>query len=124
MTVDETGSGFRAAAGNAGVTIGRVTNEREIVRNKFRRHTKLFTHSIGVANLIAASINLHYPVSNNALPEILIRRPDANFLHAFVEIGRAHVNSSHSQISYAVFCLKKKKKKKTNIKRQIKTNNT
>src|SRR2546430_4098427 len=29
------------------------------------------------------------------------------------EIGRAHLNSSHSQISYAVFCLKKKKK--TNI---------
>src|SRR2546430_13651630 len=28
----------------------------------------------------------------------------------FDEIGRAHVlNSSHSQISYAVFCLKKKK---------------
>src|SRR5256886_3961737 len=25
-----------------------------------------------------------------------------------VKIGRAHVNSSHSQISYAVFCLKKK----------------
>src|SRR5688572_31689749 len=29
------------------------------------------------------------------------------------KIGRAHgLNSSHSQISYAVFCLKKKKKKK------------
>src|SRR5688572_31783269 len=26
------------------------------------------------------------------------------------------LNSSHSQISYAVFCLKKKKKKKNNIK--------
>src|SRR2546422_1121231 len=26
------------------------------------------------------------------------------------EIGRAHVNSSHGYISYAVFCLKKKKK--------------
>src|SRR5258707_2259058 len=26
------------------------------------------------------------------------------------EIGRAHVNSSHLGISYAVFCLKKKKK--------------
>src|SRR6266568_591387 len=26
------------------------------------------------------------------------------------KIGRAHVNSSHSSISYAVFCLKKKKK--------------
>src|SRR5689334_23573873 len=30
----------------------------------------------------------------------------------FEEIGRAHVlNSSHSSISYAVFCLKKKKKR-------------
>src|SRR2546430_11837292 len=27
------------------------------------------------------------------------------------EIGRARLNSSHSQISYAVFCLKKKKKR-------------
>src|SRR5438270_8255556 len=26
------------------------------------------------------------------------------------KIGRAHLNSSHSQISYAVFCLKKKTK--------------
>src|SRR5256886_13883686 len=30
-----------------------------------------------------------------------------------MQIGRAHVCSSHSQISYAVFCLKKKKKIKT-----------
>src|SRR3712207_9015302 len=30
-------------------------------------------------------------------------------LYGFVEIGRAHVlNSSHANISYAVFCLKKK----------------
>src|SRR2546430_12532305 len=28
---------------------------------------------------------------------------------AILEIGRARLNSSHSQISYAVFCLKKKK---------------
>src|SRR5947207_12365465 len=28
------------------------------------------------------------------------------------KIGRAHVNSSHTVISYAVFCLKKKKKKR------------
>src|SRR3989440_3920972 len=28
------------------------------------------------------------------------------------EIGRAHVNSSHGYISYAVFCLKKKKKER------------
>src|SRR5688572_31931012 len=29
------------------------------------------------------------------------------------------LNSSHSQISYAVFCLKKKKKKKNTIKNEI-----
>src|SRR5690606_25337582 len=28
---------------------------------------------------------------------------------ASIEIGRAHLNSSHVKISYAVFCLKKKK---------------
>src|SRR2546427_6872161 len=36
--------------------------------------------------------------------------PSAQFRSAGDEIGRAHLNSSHSQISYAVFCLKKKKK--------------
>src|SRR2546430_10918185 len=37
--------------------------------------------------------------------------PVAIGIGAGSEIGRAHgLNSSHSQISYAVFCLKKKKK--------------
>src|SRR5688572_31484726 len=38
--------------------------------------------------------------------------------HAPVPADRksTRLNSSHSQISYAVFCLKKKKKKKTNNK--------
>src|SRR5947208_11043199 len=31
-------------------------------------------------------------------------------LHKKRKIGRAHLNSSHQIISYAVFCLKKKKK--------------
>src|SRR5688572_31459569 len=46
--------------------------------------------------------------------------------NAFAQ-GRVHqdrkstrLNSSHSQISYAVFCLKKKKKKKNNILTQTK----
>src|SRR3712207_8212610 len=37
-----------------------------------------------------------------------------------MKIGRAHVlNSSHANISYAVFCLKKKKKKKYTIRSYI-----
>src|SRR5688572_31345741 len=39
-------------------------------------------------------------------------------MKAEMDIDRksTRLNSSHSQISYAVFCLKKKKKKKNNIK--------
>src|SRR5690606_42133188 len=35
------------------------------------------------------------------------------FFMTGAEIGRARLNSSHVKISYAVFCLKKKKKNKT-----------
>src|SRR5688572_27178606 len=46
-----------------------------------------------------------------ALPELLKRRDDV-----VRQRSEEHtLNSSHSQISYAVFCLKKKKKKKTSI---------
>src|SRR6266511_5058027 len=39
------------------------------------------------------------------------RRPGADRRAQGLQIGRAHVwNSSHVKISYAVFCLKKKKK--------------
>src|SRR3989475_4267761 len=43
--------------------------------------------------------------------------------HAETIVDRksTRLNSSHSQISYAVFCLKKKKKKKTNNKTQTST---
>src|SRR2546427_2927042 len=55
--------------------------------------------------------------------------------HVHVQLGRVvgaraaggrdrkstRLNSSHSQISYAVFCLKKKKKKKTNTQEQNST---
>src|SRR5688572_32369247 len=36
----------------------------------------------------------------------------ARFLHIGADRKSTRLNSSHSQISYAVFCLKKKKKKK------------
>ena len=42
------------------------------------------------------------------LPQVTINK---NGYEIRTEIGRAHVNSSHTVISYAVFCLKKKKKK-------------
>src|SRR2546427_5048349 len=42
-------------------------------------------------------------------------------IHIFGDRKSTRLNSSHSQISYAVFCLKKKKKKK---KRQTKQQST
>src|SRR2546428_5160954 len=50
---------------------------------------------------------------DNARDQRQARVPDApGTCAAGEEIGRAHVNSSHDQISYAVFCLKKKKSTK------------
>src|SRR5688572_32293647 len=43
---------------------------------------------------------------------------------AYEDRKSTRLNSSHSQISYAVFCLKKKKKKKKTTKRQKKQRQT
>src|SRR5205085_9853699 len=43
-------------------------------------------------------------------------RPDLGVFAVGLDRKSTRLNSSHSQISYAVFCLKKKKKKKTNIR--------
>src|SRR5688572_31993823 len=45
------------------------------------------------------------------IPEGFLERS----LHGSVDRKSTRLNSSHSQISYAVFCLKKKKKKKNKI---------
>src|SRR2546427_2909708 len=69
---------------------------------------------------------------HDALPICVSTRPDkrlgqhflsdANILGKIVDAledrKSTRLNSSHSQISYAVFCLKKKKKKKSNVNLQ------
>src|SRR2546427_8345321 len=49
--------------------------------------------------------------------KIFEMREDGSYTKIFLRRDRksTRLNSSHSQISYAVFCLKKKKKKKTNM---------
>src|SRR5688572_31217496 len=44
---------------------------------------------------------------------------DADVRRAFLDRKSTRLNSSHSQISYAVFCLKKKKKPHTNTDRRL-----
>src|SRR2546427_2550006 len=47
-----------------------------------------------------------------AKAEVLVRADRAALARACLDRKSTRLNSSHSQISYAVFCLKKKKKKK------------
>src|SRR5688572_32731827 len=70
-------------------------------------------HQLGLAVLLAAAGHGHPPpfqFSRESPRELDPLRPDRK---------STRLNSSHSQISYAVFCLKKKKKKenKTQLKK-------
>src|SRR5215204_3827584 len=57
-----------------------------------------------------ADYMLAMSVASASLPVIGKHLEPLGAATAMSEIGRAHLNSSHTVISYAVFCLKKKKK--------------
>src|SRR5688572_31861334 len=63
--------------------------------------------------LLSAALNGGPSRDAGAGQEIRMRRVRRQVLRLGEEIGKStRLNSSHSQISYAVFCLKKKKKNK------------
>src|SRR2546427_9215095 len=62
-------------------------------------------HSLGLLQHSADSTDLMYPPPEVAAPSERDRHT--------ADRKSTRLNSSHSQISYAVFCLKKKKKHKT-----------
>src|SRR3989442_11668712 len=72
------------------------------------------------ARVVADARGLHQPGAHRAVA------PAASREHAAASRSRrdrksTRLNSSHVRISYAVFCLKKKKKKKLQNKRNIAT---
>src|SRR5688572_7615034 len=79
-------------------------------------------------NVIVGSAQLVRPTKNNEA-QAHSGQLTTSFMapwargHGLARINRksTRLNSSHSQISYAVFCLKKKKKKKKKISHTIKT---
>src|SRR2546427_5340814 len=86
--------------------------------------TGSFCHST-----LAISVDFRALRASVKLYPRLADKPDAKILRSWaVTLDRksTRLNSSHSQISYAVFCLKKKKKKKTvvNMLRKSKAQNT
>src|SRR5438270_2845815 len=53
----------------------------------------------------------YWPCNTNALFRPIHRRDQKGYISSSRDRKSTRLNSSHSQISYAVFCLKKKKKK-------------
>src|SRR5688572_10848705 len=85
ITIDQLRRGLWSTSGNPRITIRRVTNEGEIVRNKLRVHAKLCAHAFRVANRAAAPIYLNNAIVNDALRQILVRCPDTNLLDTFIQ---------------------------------------
>src|SRR2546430_11380449 len=73
-----------------------------------------FFNDTATTEIYTLSLHDALPISRRAVPVVPRRRVDLRKLFVFLEDRRTdrkstRLNSSHSQISYAVFCLKKKK---------------
>src|SRR5688572_31945961 len=86
----------------------------------------LFPYTTLFRSVSAGSVHCIGGLFRRPVGVMLMRRPRALPAHQVNDASHptdrksTRLNSSHSQISYAVFCLKKKKKKKKNIyKRKI-----
>ena len=78
---------------DAGIAVGGVADQREIVGDQRRIDAELLAHGRGVADRLGAAIHLHDAIVAHALREILVGRPDANFLHALVGRGQRRCGS-------------------------------
>src|SRR4029077_2375509 len=59
-------------------------HEREQVRNELWADAELFAYPSRIANDFAPSVDLHHARTSHALRQILIGRPDSDFLDPFV----------------------------------------
>src|SRR5258708_3069505 len=80
MPVQEPCGADPADSPNAGVSVRGVTDEREKIGNEDGLHSELLAYSFRVANLLAAAVHLHDARAADALRQVLVRRPDADFL--------------------------------------------
>ena len=84
VTVQKLGGILGADAWNTGVAVGGIAHEREQVGDERRINAKLFADSGCIANCFAPAIDLDHARIPHALRQILVRRPDGDFLHVLV----------------------------------------
>src|SRR5688572_31768837 len=96
-------------AGMAETLIGsEIIKQANDVNEKIKKGEKIFNLTIGDFDPEV------FPIPTALLDEII--NAYYNGHTNYPDRKSTRLNSSHSQISYAVFCLKKKNKKKNNIK--------
>src|SRR5262249_50255193 len=69
---------------DAGVTVGRIAHERQQIRNERGIDAELFSYRSRIANDFAPAVDLHHARTSHALRQILVGRPDGDFLDLFV----------------------------------------
>src|SRR6202166_3237238 len=74
---------------DAGIAVGGVADEGEEIGNQVRSHPELLADSLGVADLLAAAIDLDDAIAADALGEVLVGCPDADLLYPLVVRGTA-----------------------------------
>src|SRR6266404_8004603 len=69
---------------DAGVAVGCIAHEREQIRNEWRIDAELFADPSRIANRFAPAVDLHHARISHALRQILVGRPDGDFLDLLV----------------------------------------
>ena len=73
--------------GDAGIAVGCVADQREVVGDQRRVDAELLAHRGGIADRLGAAIHLHDAIVAHALREILVGCPDADLLDSLVGRG-------------------------------------
>jgi hypothetical protein len=81
VPIQESRCANRADSRNAGIAVGRVSDQREKIGDQRGLHSEFLAHAGRIENLLSPAIDLHDAVFANALREVFVRRPDAHLLH-------------------------------------------
>ena len=101
ITCKQSGRSLRADALDAGIAVGGVADEREIVGYQFRIDAELRSHAVSIANHLASPIDLHDAIPANALRKSLsgVQMQIFSTRASFDAISAAEANASSASSS-------------------------
>src|SRR6266704_2936781 len=84
VAIQESRRGDGPDSRNARISIGRVADEGKEVGDQHGFHAELPANAFRVENLLRSAVHLYHALAAHALGEILVDRPDADFLYALI----------------------------------------